>query len=270
MASGDEAKRPTAAQMLDGELAVNYNANDPAIFIKDSAGAIIRIAGNNSIGGDQDLGYTADGNNAGTVTITDGTNATIPIATNSVAGLFTGVEKQKLAGISAGAGVDQNLGYTPNNDLAGTVTITGGTDATIPIASYTDSTSVAGLFTGAEKKKLAELNTNSQNNTNFVQVVGDNMTGNLTLNTDKIVLNTDGTATFVGALTVTSTDVSAFTGKITTASTADTDPDTTVVTKDYLEDYTSENLWIDGGHASSNFGGAPAEIIGGKADTSFE
>ena len=176
---GGVAKEPTKEQMLDGELAVNYNAADPAIFLKDHNGNIIRIAGNNSIGGDQDLGYTADGNNAGTVTITDGTNATIPIATNSVAGLFTGVEKQKLAGISAGAGVDQNLGYTPNNDLAGTVTITGGTDATIPIASYTDSTSVAGLFTGAEKKKLAELNTNSQNNTNFVQVAGDTMTGTL-------------------------------------------------------------------------------------------
>ena len=45
------AKEPTAAQMEYGELAVNYNNGDPAIFIKDSSDNIIRIAGNNSISG---------------------------------------------------------------------------------------------------------------------------------------------------------------------------------------------------------------------------
>ena len=175
---GDEAKRPEAVQMLDGELAVNYNANDPAIFLKDSAGAIIRIAGNNSIGGDQTLTYEEKGNAAGELSISDGNTVYIPIATNTVAGLFTGDEKQKLAGISASAGVDQNLGYTPNNDLAGTVTIDRGTSATIPIATN----SVAGLFTGAEKQKLAGLNTNTDNDTRFVLVAGDTMTGTLTIN----------------------------------------------------------------------------------------
>ena len=177
---GNEAKRPEAVQMLDGELAVNYNANDPAIFLKDSAGAIIRIAGNNSIGGDQTLTYEAKGNAAGELSISDGNTVYIPIATNTVAGLFTGDEKQKLAGISASAGVDQNLGYTPNNDLAGTVTIDRGTSATIPIATN----SVAGLFTGAEKQKLAGLNTDAENDTRFVQVAGDTMTGTLTINND--------------------------------------------------------------------------------------
>jgi len=32
------AKQPTAPNMLDGELAVNFNASDPAIFIKNSNG----------------------------------------------------------------------------------------------------------------------------------------------------------------------------------------------------------------------------------------
>ena len=41
---GGKAKAPTAAQMEYGELAVNYNTADPAIFLKDSANAIIRIA----------------------------------------------------------------------------------------------------------------------------------------------------------------------------------------------------------------------------------
>ena len=37
------AKKPTAAQMEYGELAVNYNTADPTIFIKDSANGIIAI-----------------------------------------------------------------------------------------------------------------------------------------------------------------------------------------------------------------------------------
>ena len=201
---GDEAKRPEAEQMLDGELAVNYNSNDPAIFLKDSTGTIIRIAGNNSIGGDQTLTYTADADNAGKLSISDGNTVYIPIATDSVAGLFTGAEKQKLAGISAGATVDQNLGYTSNNDLAGTVTITNGTNATIPIAAYTDDTSIAGLFTGAEKKKLAGLNTNADNNLHFVQVAGDKMTGTLTIDNTTANANAlvtgDGHDIVLGAL----------------------------------------------------------------------
>lgn len=43
------AKEPTAANMLDGELAINFNSNDPSIFIKDSAGSIVRLAGRNNL-----------------------------------------------------------------------------------------------------------------------------------------------------------------------------------------------------------------------------
>lgn len=39
-----EAKAPTAPQMEYGELAVNYNTTDPALFIKDSANGIVRIS----------------------------------------------------------------------------------------------------------------------------------------------------------------------------------------------------------------------------------
>jgi hypothetical protein len=44
------AKEPTAVQMEYGELAVNYNNGDPALFLKDSNDNIIRIAGSGSIG----------------------------------------------------------------------------------------------------------------------------------------------------------------------------------------------------------------------------
>ena len=46
------AKEPTSGQMEYGELAVNYNRNDPALFIKDDNDQIIRIAGDNAIGND--------------------------------------------------------------------------------------------------------------------------------------------------------------------------------------------------------------------------
>lgn len=44
-----KAKEPTAAQMEYGELAVNYNATDPVIFIKDSTNQIIRLTNNQDL-----------------------------------------------------------------------------------------------------------------------------------------------------------------------------------------------------------------------------
>ena len=46
------AKKPTAAQMEYGELAVNYSNEDPAIFLKDSNDQIIRIGGLGAVGYD--------------------------------------------------------------------------------------------------------------------------------------------------------------------------------------------------------------------------
>ena len=43
------AQQPTAPNMLDGEIAVNFNASDPAIFIKNSDGNIVRIAGKDNL-----------------------------------------------------------------------------------------------------------------------------------------------------------------------------------------------------------------------------
>ena len=45
-----KAKEPTSGQMQYGELAVNFNENDPSIFMKDSDDKIIRIAGINASG----------------------------------------------------------------------------------------------------------------------------------------------------------------------------------------------------------------------------
>lgn len=108
------------------------------------------------------LGYTAAAS-GGTVTNDAGSDASIPDATNTTAGLFTGAEKQKLTGIEDGANVGLtavNLGYTAAAS-GGTVTNDAGNDASIPDATNTE----AGLFTGAEKQKLAGIEDNATNQT---------------------------------------------------------------------------------------------------------
>jgi hypothetical protein len=57
---GGLAKEPTAGQMEWGELAVNYNSGDPAIFIKDNDGNIIRIAGVGNIADDGQVEVPAE------------------------------------------------------------------------------------------------------------------------------------------------------------------------------------------------------------------
>ena len=66
---GGKAKAPTAAQMEYGELAVNYNSNDPVLFIKDSSNGIIRLTNISPINDGQinveaGDGLTATGSNA--------------------------------------------------------------------------------------------------------------------------------------------------------------------------------------------------------------
>ena len=46
------AKEPTASQLEYGELAINYNTTDPAIFLKDSNNNVIRISGVHNIADD--------------------------------------------------------------------------------------------------------------------------------------------------------------------------------------------------------------------------
>lgn len=47
---GGFAKEPTAEQLEHGELAVNFNATDPSIFIKNSDNAVVKISGAGSAG----------------------------------------------------------------------------------------------------------------------------------------------------------------------------------------------------------------------------
>jgi len=91
-----------------------------------------------------------------TVDNTDPTKPEVNItdATTAASGAMSAADKLKLDSIEAGAeaNVSQNLGYTTGaND--GTVTITDGTSATIPIASNT----IAGLMSSTDKQQLDSL-----------------------------------------------------------------------------------------------------------------
>jgi hypothetical protein len=97
-----------------------------------AAGAQVNVATN--------LGYTTAASN-GTVTSSTGTNATLPAATTSLAGLMTGADKTKLDGIAAGAQVNvaTNLGITAGTTAGPIVTSSTGTNATLPTATASAS-----------------------------------------------------------------------------------------------------------------------------------
>ena len=105
--NGDVAKEPTPGQMEYGELAVNYNSTDPAVFLKNSDNTIVRVTGSTywevdgenlypiTDGGDLLIGGTLPSNpsitleNSGSATFTG--DVTISNADlNAVNGAFSG------------------------------------------------------------------------------------------------------------------------------------------------------------------------------------
>jgi hypothetical protein len=132
---------------------------------------------------------------ATTVTIvsSDGTNASIPAATTSVAGVMTGADKTKLDGIASGAQVNvaTNLGYT-TAATTGTVTSSTGTNATLPAAT----TALAGLMTNADKTKLDGIASGAQ-----VNVATD--LSKTTSTTDVTINSSTGTNVAIGAASTT-------------------------------------------------------------------
>lgn len=109
---------PTAAQLEDGELGVNYNANDPAIYLKDSAGSVVRIAGENAAGGYWNRsGTTLSPSTSGDVLETDGnirtTASIIQCKDNPYQGANTGTQLRNGAFVASGASSNfLFLGYT--------------------------------------------------------------------------------------------------------------------------------------------------------------
>ena len=149
--NGNVAKKPTAEQMEYGELAVNYNATDPVIFLKDSNDQIIEININKI--GSIDSGITP------------------PNTNNGIGDLFFNTNLNLLLFWSGSTWVplNTNLGYT-QDPTKGTVTSTSGNDTDIPLADGT----YAGLLSPAQYTKLL----------NLVGVDLDSTSNGLTLNSN--------------------------------------------------------------------------------------
>ena len=153
---GGVAKRPTAEQMEYGELAVNYNANDPVIFLKDHLNQIIEININNI--GSIDSGSTppSTDNNTGDLYFDTGSNQLL---------FWNGTSWVPL---------NTNLGYT-QAPTKGTITNSSGNDADIPLADGT----YAGLLSPEQYTKLL----------NLVGVVLDSPSNGLKVTNDKLSAN---------------------------------------------------------------------------------
>lgn len=131
------------------------------------------------------LGYTTAAS-TGTVTSSTGTNATLPAATTSLAGLLTSADKTKLDGIQAGAQVNvgTNLG---SSGTGGTRTITSSTGSDTSI-TYTAS-DVGAQASNAQLTALAGLATNG-----IIARTGANTVAarTLTAGTNITITNGDG------------------------------------------------------------------------------
>ena len=103
---------------------------------------IIDCDGNDNAISPIDLGYLAD-NDKGTVTLTVGDDAVIPLATESIAGLMSPQQKIKLDALEP---VD--LEYIPSI-INGVVSNSGGNNATIPLVGAN-----AGLMSPTQKVNL--------------------------------------------------------------------------------------------------------------------
>jgi hypothetical protein len=145
----------------------------------------------------------------GTVNSSTGTNATIPAATTSAAGLLTSSDKTKLDGIAAGAQVNvaTNLAQGTRTTTTVPVTSSTGTDATLSAAT----TSLAGVMSSADKSKLDGIAAGATNVTDNNQIANGR---GFTTNTGTVTsvsggTGLTGTVTTSGSINLANTAVSA-------------------------------------------------------------
>jgi hypothetical protein len=177
-----QAAHPTGN---DGEWAIIRDDNGGADFAAwDTGTSNWEVTDVDNITGQTNLGYNSTAMN-GTVTSDTGSDAVIPSASTTFAGLMSSVDKSKLDSIEVNAKDDQNASevpFTPDGSISatnvqdaivevrdeaagvtdlsytaspndGTVVSSTGNDATIPTATTVN----AGLLTPADKTKLDNL-----------------------------------------------------------------------------------------------------------------
>lgn len=219
------AKEPTAAQMEYGELAVNYNKEDPVIFIKNSDNSIIRLTNVNeevnwndivdkpAIPGFDDIPDVYDGQINVNAAVNGGITATGSNATANQQGdteRLLSVDTAWLTGwINANAGINDaritikqpgaaDQSFTVNQLLDQDITLSDGANDGLINIDAGDGIVASGDNASANQSgdttRLISLDLVYTDN-RYVNKTGDNMTGNLTVATDKIVLSSDGKLT---------------------------------------------------------------------------
>jgi len=119
--SSTASKRPTASNLLDGQIALNYEESDPGIYLKGSSGSLVKVAPhfigsaapNNSPG----TGGSAGNSKGETWVDTSTTPATLKVFNGSAfveLGTFTdlqvkGIYKQDVVAVS-GTAIDLSQG----------------------------------------------------------------------------------------------------------------------------------------------------------------
>ena len=104
----DLANNSHGLSFIGGKLQADIATTSSLGTVKIGDGIAVDAAGEISVDVDGidigvDLGYLPDGNNAGSIENSGGDDAVIPIVTDTVAGLMTGEQKQKLDGIEENA-----------------------------------------------------------------------------------------------------------------------------------------------------------------------
>jgi hypothetical protein len=153
--TGTNATLPQVTTTLDGLMI----AADKVKLNGIETGAQVNVATN--------LTYSTAAT-TGTVNSSTGTNATIPAATTSLAGLMTNTDKTKLDGIESGAQVNvgTNLGVTAGTTEGAIITSSTGTSATLPTATASNSGVVTtGSQTWAGEKTFSDKVTFSNETT---------------------------------------------------------------------------------------------------------
>ena len=148
----------------DANIPAAGNAGNAGLMIPSDKVKLDAIEAGAQVNVNPSQTYTA-APGEGTLTLSPGGDTTtIPAATSSNAGLFTGTEKDKLDGIDPGAqaNVGTNLSNTPATSTVAVGSSTG-TGTTLPAAT----TSAAGVMTSADKSKLNGIDPGASATTNL-------------------------------------------------------------------------------------------------------
>ena len=181
------------------------------------------------------------------VNSSDGTNATIPVATTSIGGVMSkAIFDEHTANVAKNTNVSTDLGITGDTG-ARVITSSDGTNATIPVAT----TSVSGLLTPG---LFDEIDANTAKTSNIVQTT-------ITGNAGTATALTSGDKTISGDLTVTGNDIKDSGGNSIISSDG-----SGVVTM------AGGNINIDGSNSNFNFNNGAdillgADVAGGTTST---